>query len=162
MTAQLTFSNMDEARRSLSAFTEDIRRAGFIVAVKAGTKVLLAAYRQAIPKDVKPGRATFLTMRQAIDAKVKELDTGAGVYGVVGTYRKGGKRVAPQALWLETGTKPRWTRGKGPKLFVKAYRGIMFSNNTSSKNPLEKARKSLPDAQDAMLKALETYVRTRS
>jgi hypothetical protein len=162
MTAQLSFNNLDAVKRSLSVYSRDIQTKGFWIAVKAGTKVLLRAYRKAVGKEVKPGRATFLTMYEAIDSKEKELDTGAGVYGVVGTFRKGGKRVAPQGLWLETGTKERWTRGKGPVLFVKSYRGIMFSQNSSSKGPLEKARASLPDAQNAMLKALENYVRTRS
>lgn len=162
MTAKVTLNN-DRITAYIDALATDIKLNVFVECLKAGAVPILNAYRSQVASNVNPGNKSFMKIWDAVDSKVKVLSTEAGAYLVVGTKRKGGQRLAPQALFGEfgaakKGTVKRQTKGRGPVIFVKANRGIMPAQHWLAKAYAASAE----DAKAAMMKKLADYVRRRA
>lgn len=143
--AQLT--GEAELMRSIAAMADDIALNGFKIAVRAGCRVVERSYVSILEKvATKPG-GKFPNAFTGVGSKVAVFSHSNGVYGVIGTQRSGGKRVVPQVLFGERGTKARYTKAGD-------YRGIMPKQHW-----LERARsQSYDDARAVMMEKLKAYV----
>lgn len=94
----------------IKTFMDTTARDCFRPAISEAAQVLVIQYRNILRAvATKPGN-TGINAFQAVGKKIGTFRDGSGAWAVVGGKLSGGKMLAPQQRWGETGTVPRRTK----------------------------------------------------
>ncbi len=142
-------ASVDEAAVliAIQGLAEDLARKALKPAADAAARFLERKYRDILVSVKKTPQNTGIPAFEAVESKTGVFSDLTGVWIVVGTKVVGGRHLAPQAMWGESGTTVRTTKSG-------ANRGIMPPQGWLDRS----VRPSVEEAKRIMLQKIESYV----